>query len=256
MLLGLKGEITYGPVNSRRLGRSLGINLMPGRRKVCNLDCRYCQYGRTGCLQAGPCVDGLPAVGEIVEAVAERLARLDQPPAWLTFSGNGEPTLHPGFPDLVDRINRLRDSLCPEARTAVLSNSTTAGRPEVRAVLGRLDLPVMKLDCGDEQSFRAFNRTTAGVSYQDIVRGLGALEGLTVQSLLAAGPVGNASPEQLAGLEQRLVQLAPDMVQVYTLDRSPADARLRPVEPAVLERLAQRLREAGVQARAYLRPGS
>jgi wyosine [tRNA(Phe)-imidazoG37] synthetase (radical SAM superfamily) len=255
VLLDLKRQITYGPVDSRRLGRSLGINLMPGRRKVCSLDCRYCQYGRTEPLRAGPPAHGLPTPAEVVAAVTETLERLDQPPQWLTFSGNGEPTLHPEFPTLVDLVNELRDRDCPEARTAALSNSTTVGRPEVRAALTRIDLAIMKLDCGDEESFRAFNRPAPGVSFEEIVDGLTRLGGLAVQSLIAAGPTGNAGLEQLASLEQRLIELAPRMVQVYTLDRSPADASLRQAESVVLARLVQRLRLAGIDARTYDRTG-
>lgn len=256
MLLELKGEFTYGPVDSRRLGRSLGINLMPGWCKVCSLNCRYCQYGRTEPLRVGPPAHGLPTPAEVVDAVAETLARLDRLPAWLTFSGNGEPTLHPEFPALVDLISELRDRLCPGARTAVLSNSTTVNRPEVRAALGRLDLPIMKLDCGDEEGFRTFNRPAPGVSYQEIVDGLAGLDGLTVQSLIAAGPAGNSSADSIASLEARLHELAPRAVQVYTLDRSPAEASLRQAEGVVLARLVQRLRLAGIDARTYARPGS
>jgi len=116
-----KEGITYGPVRSRRLGRSLGINLMPPRRKVCTFDCVYCQYGRTASFSVDSAESGLPTVPEVAAAVELSLAGLAEPPEWLTFSGNGEPTLHPEFPAMVEAVDTLRDRLCPATGTAVLS---------------------------------------------------------------------------------------------------------------------------------------
>jgi wyosine [tRNA(Phe)-imidazoG37] synthetase (radical SAM superfamily) len=252
MVLEPKRTITYGPVDSRRLGRSLGVNLFPGARKVCSLDCLYCQYGRTRCFEAGPSACGT-TVDEVEEAVVGALGAVAPPPAWITFSGNGEPTVHPRFAAMVERVIEVRDRECPTARTAVLSNSTTVHRQEIRTAIARLDARIMKLDCGTEAAFRTFNRPAAGVSFEALLEGLAAVEDLTIQALLAGGPRGNASLAELVEWRRRVVELAPRQVQVYTLDRPVAARGLDRLDPAALEEQAAALRAAGIEATAYCR---
>jgi wyosine [tRNA(Phe)-imidazoG37] synthetase (radical SAM superfamily) len=255
MLLELKPEITYGPVRSRRLGRSLGINLLPSRKKVCTFDCVYCQYGWTSCFDID--VDStdyrLPAPDEVVAAVTEAIAGLDEPPAWLTFSGNGEPTLHPRFPEMVDALLELRDRLAPQARTAILSNSSEVVNAGVRAALARLDTRIMKLDAGDETTFRSYNRPARRVEYQQVLDGLARLEDVTVQALIASGTDGNDDPAHLERWVERVATISPSAVQIYTLDRPVPSAGLSSAALELLERLAGQLQARGVQATVYLR---
>jgi wyosine [tRNA(Phe)-imidazoG37] synthetase (radical SAM superfamily) len=253
MLLELKSEITYGPVSSRRLGRSLGINLLPARRKVCTFDCVYCQYGWTRCFDVAPVASTLPSVEEMVAAVTAALKTLDPLPAWLTFSGNGEATLHPRFPEMVDALLRLRDRLSPGSLTAILSNSTQAGEPAIRAALARLDARIMKLDAGDEEMLRAYNRPAPGVSYGKMLDGLAALDDLTIQTLIAAGPGGNDASAHVERWLAQVRALSPSAVQLYTLDRSAPARSLRPAALEQLDAIADQLTSTGISATVYLR---
>ena len=132
MLLELQRKIIYGPVNSRRLGRSLGINILPRSQKICSFNCLYCQYGLNDRKNSKNNKVIFPDQNEVLLAVENALKHLDPPPAYLTFSGNGEPTLHPEFPDIVDRIQWLKKKQCPESKTAILSNSSTVTTPKIK----------------------------------------------------------------------------------------------------------------------------
>jgi wyosine [tRNA(Phe)-imidazoG37] synthetase (radical SAM superfamily) len=252
MLLPLKHRITYGPVPSRRLGRSLGINLSPPGRKLCSFDCQYCQYGFAAPVAAVASeARDFPTPAAVEDAVVATLAALREPPAWLTFSGNGEPTLHPAFPEVVDRLLRLRARLAPEAHTAILSNSTEVGRPEVRAALARLDARIMKLDAGSEQAFTAYNQPAAGLRLDDIVGGLAQLRDVTLQSLFTDGPQGN-----LGDVEAWLVaasRIRPLTVQVYTLDRESPNRGLLCATAEQLEAVRARLADRHIAATVYWR---
>lgn len=252
MLLELKNSVTYGPVNSRRLGRSLGINLFPGIRKVCTFDCLYCQYGRA---EPVPWTSldptSFPHVGQILHSLEQALASLCPPPAYLTFSGNGEPTLYPEFSDIVEGILTLRDRLVPTARTAILSNSTTVGRPWVRKALDPLDVRIMKLDAGDEKTFRRFNGAWPGLTLEEVLHGLRQLRGVTLQSLFAAGVGGNLAPRHVEAWAIAAASVKPVAVQLYTLDREAPSRRLCPAPLSELESIRQRLAGLGVEARVF-----
>jgi wyosine [tRNA(Phe)-imidazoG37] synthetase (radical SAM superfamily) len=252
MLLALKDSVTYGPVNSRRLGRSLGINLFPGSRKLCTFDCLYCQYGRARPVSGGVlCEAAVPSAGEVLAGIEEALAQLRPRPAYLTFSGNGEPTLHPGFPGIVEGVLALRGRLAPGARTAILSNSTTVLRPSVREALGRLDVRIMKLDAGDEESFRRYNAPWPGLSLQDVLAGLRRLGGVTIQALFAAGAGGNLTPKHAEAWVRAVASVRPSGVQIYTLDREAPTGSLSQAPTCELEELRRRLGGEGIRAEVF-----
>jgi wyosine [tRNA(Phe)-imidazoG37] synthetase (radical SAM superfamily) len=253
MLLELKPDITYGPVSSRRLGRSLGINLLPSRTKVCTFDCVYCQYGWTRCFEIDNVAFRLPTPEEMVAAVTKAITSQPEPPAWLTFSGNGEPTLHPRFAEMVDALLELRDRLVPQARTAILSNSTEVGDTGIRAALARLDARIMKLDAGDEATFMAYNRPAHRVKYEQVLDGLCQLGDVTVQTLVASGIDGNDDPAHLERLVECVSAISPSAVQIYTLDRPVPAACLYSAAPGLLSKLAEQLQSQGVQATVYCR---
>jgi wyosine [tRNA(Phe)-imidazoG37] synthetase (radical SAM superfamily) len=251
MTIELKRGVVYGPVSSRRLGRSLGVNLLPTRRKLCRFDCVYCQYGRTECFVAAGLERELPTVEQVLAAVEAALHQLAAPPDWLTFSGNGEPTLHPDFPAVVDGVIALRDALCPTARTAVLSCSTEASRPAVRAALGRLDARVMKLDVGSQAMLEAYNRPAPDLTLDTILDGLGRLADVTLQVLFAGGEEGNFTAPNLNEWLDRVVDLRPRSVQLYSLARPTAAERLDRLGPRELGAVAHALGHEGVDARVY-----
>jgi len=252
MLLSPQRGITYGPVNSRRLGRSLGINVLPAGRKVCNFDCRYCQYGWTDRERAAATAAcDFPSVREVLEAVAGTLATLPEPPAYLTFSGHGEPTLHPRFGALVDGVTDLRDRLAPSARTAILSNSSRVGDPAVRAALTRLDARIMKLDAGTEACFRRYSGAPAGLALDAVVAGLRLLPDTTLQTLLTAGPAGNLEAAELDAWLERVIAIRPRVVQLYTLDRDAPSTEITGATRAQLEDVRARLGALGVASEVF-----
>jgi len=252
MLLSPQRGITYGPVRSRRLGRSLGINLLPPGHKVCDFNCCYCQYGWTDpAILAATAATDFPAVPRVLDAVAAALEALAEAPAYLTFSGNGEPTLHPRFGEIVDGITRLRDRLAPAARTAILSNSSRAAVPAVRAALGRLDVRIMKLDAGTEAGFRRYSGPAGALTLDAVVAGLRALPDTTLQTLLAAGPAGNLDAPELEAWLEQVVAIRPRLVQVYTLARGVPSDQIAPATPAQLAAVQARLAALGVPAQVF-----
>ncbi len=253
-MLPLKSTIVYGPVQSRRLGRSLGINLLPAQGKLCSFDCVYCQYGRTPRPTLDPTAEGLPTVAAVAAAVERAL----QGPAdfdTLTFSGNGEPTLHPDWPAIVEAVRERRDRYRPTVRLAVLSNASTAGHPRIQATLGRLEAPIMKLDAGDEATFAKVNCPAQGISLAAIVDGLAVVPGLVIQTLLLAGTVSNSTGASLEHWLDVVARLNPVAVQVYSIDRPVPAAGVEPVPPDRLQQIAARLAaHTGREVHAYWRP--
>lgn len=252
MLLELQGGIVYGPVHSRRLGPSLGVNVLPAGVKFCALDCLYCQYGWTGIHDLAPGEGArLPSVDEVVAALSNALRLADPAPAYVTFSGNGEATLHPDFPALVEGVIGARDRLAPRSRTAILSNSTTVSDPRVRAALERLDLRVMKLDAGDAETFASFNRPCAGVSWEAIVEGLSLLGDVTIQALFAGGERGNATPAHVAAWVDTIARIAPVAAQIYTLDRTAPSRLIERLDRGDLMTIARALEAKGIRAQVF-----
>jgi len=252
MLLSPQRGIVYGPVRSRRLGRSLGINLLPAGRKVCNFDCAYCQYGWTDPAQlAATTVADYPDVEAVLRAVAAALEGLAEPPAYLTFSGNGEPTLHPRFGEIVTSVNALRDRLAPGARTALLSNSSRVAEPAVREALAALDQRIMKLDAGTEAGFRRINGPLGGLTLETVVEGLRLLADVTLQTLLVDGPDGNLEARELDAWLARVATIRPRAVQLYTLDRAAPSDGIEPATREQLHAIGGRLGALGVPAQVF-----
>jgi wyosine [tRNA(Phe)-imidazoG37] synthetase (radical SAM superfamily) len=252
MLLPLQRGIIYGPVQSRRLGRSLGINVLPTGRKVCNFDCRYCQYGWTDRAALAAMTESeYPAVTEVLEALSSALGALPEPPHYLTFSGNGEATLHPRFGEIIGGVNAIRDRHAPKARTAILSNSARAMDRDIREALMRLDVRIMKLDCGTEARFARLNRPVGGITLEAITEGLRALPDTTLQTLLVGGPYGNLDDAETRAWLERVKRIRPRRVQLYTLDRKAPDQDLVPATREQLEEIRARVMELGFEAEVF-----
>jgi len=256
-MLPLQEGLVYGPVRSRRLGHSLGVNILPRNLKTCTLNCSYCQYGwtktpvRDGHEVAGP----WPSPAAIGKAVAQALPRLlagrerlDR----LTLAGNGEPTLHPQFQEVVARLRAVRDELAPDLPVAVLSNSTTLHLPDVVAALNQLDERYMKLDAGETALLRRVNAGT--VPLEQIVAGLKQLKATVVQTMFVRdrlGRIDNATDLAVANWIAALKLVHPAAVHVYTIDRAPALPFLQPVPTERLQEIARRAQAAGLAAVAF-----
>ena len=244
MILELKKEIIYGPVNSRRLGRSLGINILPPARKVCPFNCVYCQYGWTEIHVAnGDIIPELPSINAVRRALKKALTELPTPPTYITFSGNGEPTLHPEFDRMAEEVIALRDQLAPGAKTAILSNSALVSDPLTRASLAKLDMRIMKLDCGSRQTFQKYNQPCPGVDIDAITEGLVQLSDVHIQTLVATGERGNLDPENIEKWIERLKRIIPVSVQLYTLDRGYPSNQLSPASREDLSRIQEQVQK-------------
>jgi wyosine [tRNA(Phe)-imidazoG37] synthetase (radical SAM superfamily) len=238
--LKLQSGIIYGPITSRRLGRSLGINLSPTAYKLCSFDCVYCQYGRTQVKTDQAQEDTLPRVSEVLAAVEKALAMVPTID-YLTFSGNGEPTLHPRFPKIVAGVRTLRDRLCPDAKLALLSNSTTAHLHRIKAALKLIDVPIMKLDAGDTSTFVKVNRPAPAVKLTNILEGLRGIHNLTIQSVLITGVMNNITKPALQAWTEALAQIQPDQIQIYSTDRPVPLASVESVPPDKLQYIADQV---------------
>jgi len=251
MVLKLKQDIVYGPVRSRRLGWSLGINILSPLRKICSFNCLYCQYGWTGESDIHACASELPTAADVAAALSERLPSIAPAPAFLTLSGNGEPTLHPDFPDIVSRVREARDRFCPEARIAILSNASRAAQPEVREALSFLDLCIMKLDVGRQDFLEGYNQPSPSIQLAEIVDTLQGMPGLVIQSLFSSGPAGNYCAMNLEPWQQRIRCLAPTKVQLYTLDREAPSNQVEAVNRHDLETIRNQLGWIGIAAEVF-----
>lgn len=249
-------RIVYGPVPSRRLGRSLGINLLPAGMKVCNMNCAYCQYGWTrGAARYRGQGDGWPTPGAVETAVSMRLQEaadtgelLDR----LTVAGHGEPTLHPDFDEVTDRLVALRDRVAPALPLAILSNSTTAAWVDVRRALTRFDERYMKLDAGDPITYARINGI--GSSLVEVIDALSTLESMVVQSIFVTeenGAIDNSTDGAVADWLSAVERVHATGVHIYTLQRDPALGTLRKVPRRRLREIAERVRALRIPAQVF-----
>lgn len=247
----LRRGIVYGPVRSRRLGRSLGINLFPAGHKICPFDCVYCEYGRTTDLVSAVGREGLPSADEVLQAVEVGLA--EHPGLeYITFSGHGEPTLHPDFARIVDGVVALRDRWQPQAKVAVLSCSGVVNRPEVQSALRQADERIMKLDAGDDATFRAVNRPAGDQGLDAIVDGLAGLENLVIQHMVFDGELSNREGPAHEAWLRAVERIRPREIQIYSVDRPTAEAGILRVPLEELQRLAQAVEaRTGIRTVAY-----
>ena len=253
MLLPLQSEILYGPINSRRLGKSLGINLMPGKYKLCSFNCVYCHYGWTKkhTFDFSRYLKDLPSPDKVIKAVEDALKSAMEF-SFLTFSGNGEPTLYPQFAELVEEVANLRNKYRPQLKVALLSNSTGLARQDVRENLSKVDYPVLKLDAGTEKTFEEVNRPATGVNFSDIVDSLSSVEDFYVQSVLIDGNPSNAADEDLIDYFRKISQVQPKEVHIYSIDRPVPNRKISLVAKKRLEEIAiWGEKESGVKIRPF-----
>ncbi len=246
----------FGPVHSRRLGVSLGINLMPGDGKICTFDCIYCECGFNA--ERRPRLPR-PTREEVRTALEERLLSMREEgvvPDVLTFAGNGEPTVHPDFEAIIDDTIALRDRLCPQAKISVLSNATRAALPDVHRALMKIDNNILKLDTVDADFIRRVDRPVGRYDVGEIIDALCAYEGkCIIQTMFLKGESGGASVDNtgdefvLPWLDA-LRRIRPEAVMIYTIDRETPDHGLLKATPEELDRIVRLLQAEGFKASA------
>lgn len=253
----LKGGILYGPIPSRRLGFSLGVNILPLDVKVCTWDCLYCQCGWTDRSVDPTRVDParFPSIQTLSGAFEEGFADLagqGRTPESITLSGNGEPTLHPRFEEAVDALIRARDRHLPGARTSILSNGERLGEAGIRSALDRLDIRCLKLDAGDEKTGTLLDRPLTPFDMKRYLENLKRLKRVTIQAFFAQGAVDNTRPEAVTAWLACLKEVRPAEVHLYSLDRIPPSQGLQKAPAGTLEAIARRVRdEVDVDAQVF-----
>lgn len=238
----------FGPIRSRRLGSSLGINLMPDDGKICSFDCLYCEAGFNA---QGPGTTGLPSREDVRRMLDERLCAMKEngePLDVITFSGNGEPTLHPDFAGVVDDVIELRDKYFPNVKISVLTNSTRLGDKDVAAALAKVDNNIMKLDSLNEHTVRILDRPAPGYDIEKTVERLASFgKGGIVQTMLTRGSyngetVDNTTDEELDALIEAYKTISPREIMIYTIDRPAPAATLERIPRDEMERIGDIIR--------------
>lgn len=247
----------FGPVKSRRLGVSLGINLLPADGKVCTFDCIYCECGFNA--QRRP-AKPMPSRGEVRSALEQQLIKMQAEhvlPDVLTFAGNGEPTCHPDFEGIIDDTIALRDRYCPTAKVSVLSNSTRILHDDVFRALMRVDNNILKLDTVSMDYIRRVDRPTSpSYDVEKIVQRLKDFAGhVVIQTMFMHGTyngidVGNVSQEYIQPWLDAVAEIAPRQVMIYTIDRETPAHQLAKATPAELDVIRDRVLALGIPCSA------
>jgi wyosine [tRNA(Phe)-imidazoG37] synthetase (radical SAM superfamily) len=246
----------FGPIHSRRLGISLGINLMPGDGKVCTFDCIYCECGFNSDHRPS---QPRPTRAEVYEALEDTLKDMQAngpKPDVLTFAGNGEPTAHPHFAEIIDDTISLRDKYCPTAKVSVLSNSTFIDNPKVFDALLKVDNNILKLDTISTRYINTVNRPTGAYSVDKIIERMKAFKGhCIIQTMFMKGSfngidVSNTSDRFVIPWLKTIREIAPSMVMIYTIDRETPDHDLQKATHEELDHIVSMIEMEGIIATA------
>lgn len=244
-------DIIFGPIISRRLGVSLGVNLLPLDSKLCNFECIYCECGWT---ESGhkPRFNKREDVKRLLALKLQEMVDQQTPPDVITFAGNGEPTMHPEFAEIIDDTIALRDKICSKAKISVLSNATMIGRESVREALLRVDNNILKLDSAFDKTAYLMNKPMPGYSIRKTVERMKWFEGkLIVQTMFLRGKcdgvaIDNTTEEEVAAWLNLIEEIAPKQVMIYTIDRPTPAKELEKVSIEELNEIARRVEKLGI----------
>ena len=248
----LYDHIIFGPVRSRRLGLSLGVNLLPVESKLCNFDCIYCECGWNGDHFGKRRFNSREDVQAMLREVLSKMVQDSTPPDVITFAGNGEPTMHPDFEAVIDDTIALRDELCPAAKVSVLSNATQLHREDVRRALLRVDNNILKLDSAFDATVQLVNKPVGSYSVERTVEWMKLFEGqMILQTMFLRGEylgqrVDNTTEEQVEAWLRLVKEIAPRQVMVYSLDRDTPCQTLEKVSREELQQIAARVEALGI----------
>jgi len=244
-------QLIFGPIHSRRLGLSLGVNLLPTDAKICSFDCIYCECGFNTTMQDSP-IPTREQVYEALESKLKEMAAEGQIPDVITFAGNGEPTLHKDFEGIIDDTIALRNKFCPTAKVSVLSNSTRIHKPHVFSALNKVDNNILKFDSAIEHTMQLMDRPTGKhINVAWFVEHLKKFEGrLIIQTMFLRGEINgerldNTTAEEVEAWLNALEEIRPQQVMIYSLDREAPTQNLEKVTVEELNLIADKIRERG-----------
>lgn len=250
-------QIAFGPIKSRRFGLSLGINLLPLDNKICNFDCIYCECGWTDLKNVSNKFNTKSAVLNAINVKLKELKEQGIKPDAITFAGNGEPTMHPDFSEIVNETIKLRHTYFPEVKIVVLSNASLIGNKSVFDALQKTDIKVLKLDAGSNELFRLIDQPKASKDIGWYVEKLKTFKGeLYIQTIFLTGThegksVDNTSDAEVKLWMKHLQEIQPKHVMIYTVDREPPSGSIRKVSNELLEAISKQVNAAGISAAVY-----
>ncbi|HJA99258.1 MAG TPA: radical SAM protein [Candidatus Alistipes avicola] len=245
-------DIIFGPIHSRRLGLSLGVNLLPTTSKLCSFDCIYCECGWNGDHPGQRRFNAREDVRTMLEQTLSRMVEQGTPPDVITFAGNGEPTMHPDFEGVIDDTITLRDRICPSAKISVLSNATQIGRESVRRALLKVDNNILKLDSAFDETVRLINNPVGSYTVDEVVRNMKLFEGrMILQTMFLRGEyagrtIDNTTEREVAAWLKLVEEIRPRQVMVYSLDRDTPCQTLQKVSREELQSIAVRVEALGI----------
>ena len=243
----LREEVVFGPIKSRRLGWSLGINLLPTKGKICNFDCIYCECGWNA---DGRDDTKLPSAAEVRSALEAKIAdillegtQVDS----ITFSGDGEPTLNPDFARIIDDTIALRDIDCPQAKVSVLTNATKLLSDTVFGALRKVDAPILKLDAPTDERARKINGALPSFRVDDVVKGMKRFEGdFILQTMfLKSDDFDSLEPQMLAKWMDIVREIRPRLIMAYTIARPTPQSGLSAYSAAQIREALKPLEDEG-----------
>lgn len=253
MAVFLFDEIVFGPVKSRRLGVSLGVNLLPRDGKLCSFDCIYCECGYNS---QGKGKSKIPSRDEVKNALKAKLEKMKAEgpePDVITFAGNGEPTIHPQFAGIIDDTLELRDRYFPAAKVSVLSNSTMIDKQDVFEALNKIDNNILKLDSVDADFICRVDRPQSkSFNVNDLIGNLKRFNGnLIIQTMFVRGEfegkiIDNTTPDYLDPWLKAVKEINPRSVMIYTIDRDTPTKGLQKVSLEELNKIAEKIRKEGL----------
>ena len=247
-------HIAFGPIRSRRLGSSLGINVLPTNVKLCSFDCLYCECGWSLTREWQP--ENFYPLAEIMQAIEAKIKECHSKNVEIdsiTFSGNGEPTLHPEFGTIVEHLISIRNQYYPHTIITCLSNSTQLHRADVKRALLQIENPLLKLDAGSEDMFQRINRPHPPVSLAEVVEHLKDFKGKSgIQTLFFKGDFGdNTTDSEVRLWLEHLNRIRPEKVLIYSLDRETPASSLQKIPQEKLEQIAEQVRELKLKVFVY-----
>lgn len=254
----LFNSIVFGPVKSRRLGSSLGINLMPVNKKVCNFNCIYCECGLSHSenIEGSKIPDKKSVIIELETKIIE-LIKNNIKVDTITFAGNGEPTLHPNFPEILMETILIKEKYLPESQVAVLTNGTMLDNDNIVEALRKISLNIIKLDSADINTINILNRPFKSFSLENLINNLKKFNGqLIIQSLFVRGfvngqKIDNTTDYEIVKLIDVMKDIKPKYVMVYSISRHTPIETLEKISYIELNEIAKKFIESGINTKIY-----